>query len=42
MIREGIAAYAAVVAGTVDDLDEALESAAIELWRAEEPPWRED
>src|SRR5262249_10800470 len=30
MVREAIAVYAATVAGTRDDLDEALESAAID------------
>jgi len=35
MVREAIATYAAAVAGTRDDLDEALESAALELWRNE-------
>jgi len=30
VVREAIAAYAASVAGTRDDLDEALESAALE------------
>ena len=32
VVREAIAAYAAEAAGTRDDLDEALESAAIESW----------
>jgi len=42
MVREAIAAYAAAVAGSQDDLDEALESAAIEIWHEEEPHPRED
>jgi len=33
MVREAIAVYAANVAGTRDDLDETLESAAIEAWQ---------
>jgi len=35
MVREAIAAYAAHVAGTQDDLDEALETAALEVWQQE-------
>jgi hypothetical protein len=31
MIREAIAAYAAAVAGTRDDFDETLETAALEI-----------
>jgi len=38
MVREAIAAYAAAVAGSQDDLDEALESAAIEIWDAGATP----
>ncbi len=33
MVREAIAAYAAEVAGTPDDLDTDLEAAALETWR---------
>jgi hypothetical protein len=33
MVREAIAAYAADVAGSQDDLDQALEDAAIAAWR---------
>ncbi len=33
MVRDAIAAYAANVAGSPDDFDEALESAALEAWR---------
>ena len=40
IIREAIAAYGAAVAGTGDDLDEALESAALEIWRDE--GWTEE
>jgi len=32
LVREAIAAYAANTAGSRDDLDEALESAAVEAW----------
>jgi hypothetical protein len=32
-IHEAIAAYAAKVAGTLDDLDPDLEAASLELWR---------
>ena len=35
MTREAIAAYAAAVAGTPDDLDEDLEEASLERWREE-------
>ena len=35
MVREAIAAYAADVAGTPDDLDEDLEEASLEQWREE-------
>lgn len=38
MVREAIAVYAAAVAGTRDDLDEALESAALEAWREPKKP----
>jgi hypothetical protein len=38
MVREAIAAYAADVAGSRDDLDEALESAALEGWRQKKRP----
>jgi hypothetical protein len=38
MVREAIAAYATNVAGTRDDLDQALESAAVEAWRAPRKP----
>jgi hypothetical protein len=33
VVREAIAAYAAKVAGTQDDLDTDLEAAALETWR---------
>jgi predicted transcriptional regulator len=35
MVSEAIAAYAADVAGTRDDLDEHLEAASLDLWRDE-------
>jgi hypothetical protein len=38
MVREAIAAYAADVAGTREDLDRDLESASLELWRDEPKP----
>jgi hypothetical protein len=37
MVREAIARYAAEVAGSRDDLDEALEAASLEGWRAPPP-----
>jgi hypothetical protein len=33
MIREAIAVYATEVAGTRDDLDDSLETAALEVWQ---------
>lgn len=38
MVREAIAAYAADVAGSRDDLDTDLEAASLELWDRERPP----
>jgi len=38
VVREAIAAYAASVAGTRDDLDEALESAALEALKETRKP----
>ncbi len=38
MVREAIASYAANVAGTRDDLDEALESAALEALKDARKP----
>lgn len=38
MVREEIAQYAAHVAGTPADLDEGLEAASLELWRAAKAP----
>src|SRR2546430_11907773 len=35
-LHEAIAAYAAEVAGSLDDLDPDLEAASLELWRSEE------
>jgi predicted transcriptional regulator len=40
LVREAIAAYAADVAGTRDDLDETLESAALEALRETRRPAR--
>ena len=37
MVREAIAAYAAEVAGSRDDLDEDLEVASLEVWRSDRP-----
>lgn len=37
LVRESIARYAAEVAGSREDLDEALEAASIEQWRASKP-----
>ena len=34
MLREEIARYAADTAGTRDDLDDALETASLDLWRS--------
>jgi predicted transcriptional regulator len=39
-MREAIAEYAAKVAGTREDLDEDLEEASLEPWRAKQPPKR--
>jgi len=38
LVREAIAAYAADVAGSRDDLDQTLESAALEGWRETRRP----
>jgi len=37
MVREAIAAYAAEVAGSREDLDKDLEAASLEVWRRERP-----
>ena len=37
-VRESIARYAAEVAGSRDDLDEALEATSLEQWQASKPP----
>ena len=38
MVREAIAAYAADVGGSRDDLDRDLEAASLELWHHKRPP----
>jgi predicted DNA-binding protein len=38
MVREDIARYAAEVAGTREDLDEALEAASLEAWQEPKAP----
>jgi hypothetical protein len=38
MAREDIARYAAEVAGTREDLDEALEAASLEAWQEQKAP----
>lgn len=37
MVREAIAAYAAKVGGSRDDLDDSLEAASLEVWQSDRP-----